>query len=330
MFNYDLHSSCELLFLNLYKYTITYLHSYVEGTFVVDILFSHIEDVIWEDPGERGFITFALRGELEQAAVSLLTANHVLIVTGFYIEKRQTGETDGPPGAVFLASALKKLGIKVTLLTNVFNAEILNCAMEELNLNCPIIVVQKGNERTVFPQLLKDEKLTHVVAIEQMGSAMDGKYYSMRGEDLSYHTACFDSLFHMAREKGVTTIGVGDGGNEIGMGKLFPIISTKEDISWKSCVTSTEFLIIAGVSNWGAYGLIAGLSLYTGCSLLHTPEQEEKVLHAVISAGAVDGRTFESSLSVDAIPITEQKLILAKLHHILDEWKRMKKKALEV
>jgi len=285
---------------------------------MVDLFFSRIEDVIWEDPGERGFISFAQRGELKQAAASLLTANHVVIVTGFYIVKAGTGETDGPPGAIFLAKALSNLGIKVTLLTNEFNQAILNRAIKELELNCQLMVVKKGDECNVFPQLLEDVQLTHIIAIEQMGSAIDGKYYSMRGEDLSYYTACFDSLFHLAGQKGITTIGIGDGGNEIGMGKLFPVISVSRELSWKSCVTSTDYLIIAGVSNWGAYGLIAGLCLYTRMPLLQSPEQEEMLLQAIIGAGAVDGRTFESDLSVDAIPVAEQKLILAKLHSIIE------------
>ena len=284
----------------------------------VDVFFSRIEDVIWEDPGERGFISFAQRGELKKAAASLLTANHVVIVTGFYIIKAGTGETDGPPGAVFLARALENLGIKVTLLTNEFNQAILNRAIAELNLNCQMTVVKKGEEGTIFPQLLEDARLSHIVAIEQMGSAMDGKYYSMRGEDLSYYTACFDSLFHLARQKGITSIGIGDGGNEIGMGKLFPVISISRDLSWKSCVTPTDYLIIAGVSNWGAYGLIAGLCLFTRCTLLQSPEQEERLLNAIIGAGAVDGRTFESTPSVDAIPVAEQKQILAKLRTIVE------------
>jgi hypothetical protein len=276
-------------------------------------IFEDLENVIWEDAGGRGIISFAQRGELKKAATSLLTANHVIIVTGFYIEKTQSGETDGPLGAIFLARALEQLGIKVSLLTSSFNSEILHYGVEEIALSCNIVVVDKGEESIIFPELLTDSELTHIIAVEQMGSAIDGKYYNMIGTDLSYSTARFDSLFLLASEKGIITIGIGDGGNEIGMGKLFSSIYNKVEYGWISCITPVDYLIVAGISNWGAYGLIAGLCCLTRRPLLHNPEQEKGVLEAVVRAGAVDGRTLESSMSVDALPISKHIEVLNKL-----------------
>ena len=42
----------------------------------------------------------------------------------------------------------------------------------------------------------------------------------MRGLDVTETTAPLDSLFIEASRRGLTTIGIGDGGNEIGMGRV--------------------------------------------------------------------------------------------------------------
>jgi hypothetical protein len=284
-------------------------------------VFNEIEDVIWEDAGNRGLTVYAQCGELEQASLSLLKASHVVIVTGFYIEKRQTGETDGPLGTIFLAQALEKLGITVTLLTSPFNSGIITSGAQEVGLSSAVMVIAKGDEADIFPKLLSDNSLTHIIAIEQMGSAIDGKYYSMLGIDLSHSTAHFDSLFLLAREKGIATIGIGDGGNELGMGKLYSVLCENENYGGISCVVPADYTIVAGISNWGAYGLVAGLSYLTGQSLLHDAYQEKVLLETIIKAGAVDGRTLESSLTVDSLSVTKHMEIIDELRKIYDQSK---------
>src|SRR5262249_52160943 len=60
------------------------------------------------------------RGDFEKACSDLANcaAPHVVIVTGFYILRATppAAETDGPPGAVFLARAVAERGGRVTLL----------------------------------------------------------------------------------------------------------------------------------------------------------------------------------------------------------------------
>jgi hypothetical protein len=52
----------------------------------------------------------------------------------------------------------------------------------------------------------------------------------------------------------VTTIGIGDGGNEIGMGKI-PWEVIRRNIPGGgriACRVPTSFLLVCGISNWGA------------------------------------------------------------------------------
>jgi hypothetical protein len=54
------------------------------------------------------------------------------------------------------------------------------------------------------------------------------------------------------------TIGVGDGGNEIGMGRVRERLAGEgELIARIASVVSVDHLVVAGVSNWGAYGIVA-------------------------------------------------------------------------
>ena len=83
---------------------------------------------------------------------------------------------------------------------------------------------------------------------------------NMRGEDVSPWSAPLDRLFTAGPWR---TIAIGDGGNEVGMGALPAGLVAREVPlgSTIACVTPAEFLITAGVSHWGAYGLIAGLAV---------------------------------------------------------------------
>ncbi|MEQ2301712.1 hypothetical protein AMECASPLE_038898, partial [Ameca splendens] len=61
----------------------------------------------------------------------------------------------------------------------------------------------------------------HLVAIERSGRAQDGNYYNMRGVNIKHLVDPIDDLFIAAQSiPGVTTTGIGDGGNELGMGKV--------------------------------------------------------------------------------------------------------------
>lgn len=58
-----------------------------------------------------------------------------------------------------------------------------------------------------------------LVAIERTGPARDGTYRTMRGFDMTRFVAPLERLLH-AREAPLRSIGIGDGGNELGMGKV--------------------------------------------------------------------------------------------------------------
>ena len=78
-------------------------------------------------------------------------------------------------------------------------------------------------------------------------------------------------------------------------------------------------LIIASVSNWGGYGLVAALSLLAGRVLLPSPDEEEDIIRAMVDRGAVDGVAAAPVYSVDGFTLQENRRTLEALHRLLAE-----------
>ena len=163
--------------------------------------------------------------------------------------------------------------------------------------------------------LLERVQPSVAIAIERCGFTGPGRYLNMRGQDTSEFHAKLDFIFlHHG-----TTVGIGDGGNEIGMGNLAEHIPSVEQLPNEPCVTTVSHLIIASVSNWGGYGLVAGLSLLTGRNLLPSPEQEEDVIRTMVDRGAVDGVASAQVYAVDGFTLQENRRTLEALHRLLAE-----------
>jgi len=128
--------------------------------------------------------------------------------------------------------------------------------------------------------------------------------------------APLDALFR-GRRNGLTTVGVGDGGNEVGMGRVRARVV--RDIAHGATIASvvrTDHLIVAGTSNWGAWGLTAHLSLAAGRDLLHTPEEEARLTRAMVAAGGVDGLTGAARPTVDSLPLALHQSVLTTLREL--------------
>lgn len=284
-----------------------------------EIYIKEIENIIRRNLEQRGLDRARLINELERAAVELLTSSTVLIVTGFVIRESLTGETDGPIGAISLASALEKLGKKVVFITDRYTQDILYNCCSVRGIKASVEIVPIGRAEESCYELLKSYTPSHVVAIERPGRAKDGRCYSMRGDDISDLVPNTDFLIEKAKELGIPTIAVGDGGNEVGMGKVTSFVTNFVNKGNQICAsTGTDYLILAGVSNWGGHALAGALSLLTNTMLLHSNETEILLLKAMIDAGAVDGCTRKSTLTVDGLSLEENIYILERIRNIVE------------
>jgi len=225
----------------------------------------------------------------------------VALTTGFVLA-RGLPETDGPPGTAVLGRALRRLGAEVRYVTDAATVAPLEASLKVLSEPVEIEVFPGGDGEAGARQVLARLRPSHLVAIERPGRAADGDYRSARGESLSQWNPPLDALFLVGSR--AITIGVGDGGNEIGMGSVPRPRLRRAGIPARIASTvKVMHLVVAGVSNWGAYGIVAHLGRLAGQDLLHTAEEERRLISACAAAGAIDGITRGNDATVDGVPL---------------------------
>jgi D-glutamate cyclase len=267
----------------------------------------------------------AARGGILGAARSLVEhpSPHVAIVTGFFLPHNNppAAETDGIVGCAQLAAGLNKLGIPVKIVTGSLCLAAVKSAVFAAGVSTEIafevVPVSESKENSsAITSLLKlwesmEQPVSHIISIERPGPSDDGIIRNMRGQDITAHTAPLHLLFNSSiNSQKIISIGIGDGGNEIGMGNI-PKQIIRESIRHGekiACSTTCDYLIVCGVSNWGANGLLAALSLLrpewqSEIVAVLNPTSELKILETIVYQGlAVDGVTGLASLSVDNLP----------------------------
>ncbi len=227
----------------------------------------------------------------------------VLIGTGFPVEN--TFETDGPVGAIALYEALESLGAHPIIACAAPLSACIDDDHRVLKLQTWDLEVSRTEAREHLAALAPEV----IISIERPGQAEDGRYYNMRGEDISARTGCFDHYLNLAT---CPTIGIGDGGNEIGMGNIRDTIAT---LDIRGSVTCCDELLVSDVSNWGAYGLIALLGHWAGRDLL-ADIAPLKILRYLSERGSVDGVTRENTLTEDGLPASEGAAVIEQLREL--------------
>ncbi|MGN9805072.1 glutamate cyclase domain-containing protein [Micromonospora sp. L32] len=247
-------------------------------------------------------------GGLLAAARSLAAAPDAAVLTGFYIPAADppAAETDGPIGAVQLAAALRALGGEVRLVTDAPCAPVVAAALGAAAPDVPLDVAPvQGYDDWAGSALPRYAALSHLVACERVGPCLDGCPRNMRGEDIGAHTAPLDRLYTAGS---AYRIGIGDGGNELGMGRLPAelvgrVVDRGERIH---CVVGCDALLVGGTSNWAAAALVGALALLRpevpALRDLLRPDWSYGVLTEMVTrAGAVDGVRRRAEVSVDGL-----------------------------
>ncbi len=268
-----------------------------------------IEALVCRDVGRKTqeLIT-ANNGGLGDAANALSMAKSVGLITGFFVPRGEVAapETDGPVGTALLAAALAACGVPARIAVDTPCAKAVRVAVEAAGGGVAVDEVgvddPTGLDRLATAWRLSG--ISHAIAIERCGCSADGRPRNMRGVDVSPWTAPLDDLFLGGAW---AKLAVGDGGNEIGMGKLPAglIARTVPNGAEIACVTSCDHLVVAGVSNWGAYGLMAALAVLRAdwrpvIARFLTAERDLAVTRAIVDrAGAVDGVTARGEATVD-------------------------------
>jgi hypothetical protein len=291
------------------------------------------------DPGNRGLardpvdnLFTASAGDFQRACRSLTTREGVArdLLTGFHIPTGEPPgyETDGPLSCAFLLRALANVGIQCAVVDSPEPCRIAIEAGLKAAHHGEYSVAPAADSawpnRWILQAGMKwpGRESTHTMAVEFAGPAGNGRSYSMRGRDITGE-ATAEAEWH-ANSAGTTTIGIGDGGNEIGMGKIphETIVKNIPNGDLIHCRVPTDHLIVAGVSNWGAYALAAGLFVLLDRKPpadLFDPDRELAILEAMVREGPlVDGVTGKQTATVDGLSWEEYSRPLLEMRRILD------------
>jgi hypothetical protein len=302
---------------------ISTLGEQIDRIITLDLPFRRVIDLLYPPAREKAGEPLAMKAAKELKRV-LKAGNTVFIATGWPDRPHinpEIAETDGPPGAAVLGRALHRgfsaipfflieqnLVIPMQKVVQAAGFKILNPDETIAAAQSPSAI--HGATVLEFPtsiesakgkavSLIDQYKPAAIISIEKGGMNEKGIIHTSRGHDTTEHMAKVDFLIEEGKERGVLTIGIGDGGNEIGMGNI------REDIQknlrfGKQCIcpcgsgiapmTETDLLITATVSNWGAYGLAACLAiLLNNLNVFHDSKIERWILEHASDAGFIDG-----------------------------------------
>jgi hypothetical protein len=303
----------------------------------------HLTALLQADPGRRGLAGLpaaaapgARLGLVEAAADIVQRGRSIGIVTGFPIAgpKGVAAETDGPLGALYLARACLALGGQVD-----FVCDPLVRPAIEIGVQCYGLT---GARIRPFDALRSGEDWgwTHLISIERPGPTHTlesfvrqpraeappvadfeaelppdqwGQCRNMRGAAIDDLAEPLWILFETARtvSPALVTLGLIDGGNEIGAGSI-PWEVLRQRVAGGgriACRVPTDFTLVAGVSNWAAYGLSLAMAIL-GQALDAADAWTARAHGALLTelvgrAGLVDGLSGQRVPRVDGLDTTE-------------------------
>ena len=270
-------------------------------------LSERIEDIILQhdNRGMRQLRTALSPGYCYRAARMILdNKGTVLIGTGFPVSG--SFESDGPIGAIALYRVLMELNCEPVVVCAPPISKILT--RNFMTYELPLVDWEKS--KPVARQALKDLEPSLIVSIERPGVTGDGCYYNMRKVDITQLTGKFDLFLQESR---CPSIAFGDGGNEIGMGNVRDALATLDIIP---AITTCDELVIASVSNWGVYGVIAALCRLLNKDLFQIFDPKT-IADYLVDNGCVDGVTTRQESSEDGFPISVGISIIDQLRDLV-------------
>lgn len=276
-----------------------------------------IEDIILSEDkrGVSELRSFVPADFCTQAAQYLLDhPGKVAIITGFYILTAGQHETDGPPGAIAIGNALQELGREVTYVTDCHSAPMMRKWLGDRAEVIEFPIADADASREAARKLIEELRPDLLVTIERCGRTAGDVYLNMLSRDITEYTARLDYLF----EFGIPSVGIGDGGNEIGMGNVAEHIPPVDRLPDEPAITEVDRLVLASVSNWGGYGLVSALSRFVGRNLLPKVEHEDRMITQMVDDGAVDGGSGINRYYVDNFTLEENGELLGLLHKIVE------------
>ena len=258
--------------------------------------------------------------------------DHVLFVTGAggppYLPH---GETDGPLGAVGLARAVAQtLRARPVFVLEDQHIPPLAAAAQAAEQEVALAPFPCGRDagRQAAISLIDRYNPAAVVFIEKLSPNLLGVVHSVLGRARDPEViGAVDWFASEAKRREILTIGIGDGGNEIGFGLIADAVREIQPFG-RVCqcpcqggiaaVVPTDVVVAAAISNWGAYGVAACLAYMAAVpEALPDEAMDVRMLTAAVGAGGVDAVHGRRILSVDGVEQEAQVGFLRLLRAIV-------------
>lgn len=245
--------------------------------------------------GIGNFVRESGAGNFNTAVHTLIQASRVLLCTGFNVAENMP-ETDGPLGTALLAYACFRADKYVVLVADHHNAHLLRAQLLFLDPACARhVAIEEVNANSQTPSGLWEDILDRhhpdtVVHTEVPGRNKEAKYLNMRGIQINDFNAALDGIADLANARRLNTIGVGDGGNEAGMGQMKGVPKALNNEEMQAIIPAAH-QVIAWNSNLGAIAMGEFVMSAAGKGPSCNEEEFAKMLQILFKEGAVDGIT---------------------------------------
>ncbi len=214
----------------------------------------------------------------------------VFILTGFYILKAGIIETDGLTGTWVLSQVMRALDRQILIPTDQQSYPVLSRIFPAgMLLDYPLCEPQISKQRAAT--ILDRYSPSAIIAIERPGPGSDGVFRNADGRDISDFCARMEYLWPADR----LTIGIGDGGNELGMGRLAAMLTDSRPL----CFTAADCTLIGSTSDFAAWCLGAALEITTRRDLLPDPDALRALILDLAEMGVVDGMSGKPVPGID-------------------------------
>jgi hypothetical protein len=132
-----------------------------------------------------------------------------------------------------------------------------------------------------------------IISIELPGANVDGEFHNVTARVVPTElVAKADALMRAAADRSVLTVGIGDGGNELGMGYVADAVRTYVASGDRIApVTDVDVLVVGCISNWAGVAVGHALAALTGKPELLRTVDVLRITDRLSDAGAIDGLT---------------------------------------